>query len=149
MIWSQSFAASGYALPLIDREIPQSFWSSFGTADNLGGGARMVDAMMYKGQHYGVPEFIDEGFLYYRKDLLARAGLKPPKTWEELRSDALVLKRDLLPYEFVWQSDNYEGLTCDWYEFMADAFGATLPPGVGQPDGTTASLAAALDSRKA
>jgi multiple sugar transport system substrate-binding protein len=108
----------------------------------------MVQAMMYKGRHYGVPEFIDEGFLYYRKDLLDRAGLKPPRTWEELASDAMVLKRDNLHYQFVWQGDNYEGLTCDWYEFMADAFGS-LPPGVGEPDGTTASLAAALDSRQA
>lgn len=148
VIWPQSFAASGYALPLTDKEIPQSFWSSFGGAGQLGGGARMADAMVYHGQHYGVPEFIDEGFLYYRKDLLARAGLKPPRTWEELASDALVLKRDHQPYQFVWQGDNYEGLTCDWYEFMADAFG-NLPPDVGQPGGTTASLAAALDSGKA
>lgn len=146
VIWPQSFAASGYALPL--TEIPQSFWSRFGTAGPLGGGARMVDAMMYRGRHYGVPEFIDEGFLYYRKDLLARAGLKPPRTWEELASDARVLRRDHLRYQFVWQGDNYEGLTCDWFEFMADAFGS-LPPGVGQPDDTRASLAAALDSGKA
>jgi multiple sugar transport system substrate-binding protein len=148
VIWPQSFAASHYALPLTDKEIPRSFWSSFGTAGALGAGARMVDVMTYRGQHYGVPEFIDEGFLYYREDLLARAGLKPPGTWEELASDALVLKRDHLPYQFVWQGDNYEGLTCDWYEFMADAFGS-LPPGVGEPAGTTASLAAALDSRQA
>jgi multiple sugar transport system substrate-binding protein len=148
VIWPQSFAAKNYALPLTDKEIPQAFWNSFGTAGALGGGAQMVDAMMYHGQHYGVPEFIDEGFLYFRKDLLARAGLKPPRTWEELASDALVLRHDHLPYQFVWQGDNYEGLTCDWYEFMADAFGS-LPPDVGKPASTTAGLAAALDSRQA
>jgi multiple sugar transport system substrate-binding protein len=148
VIWPQSFAARHYALPLTDQEIPQAFWSSFGTAGALGGGAEMVDAMTYHGQHYGVPEFIDEGFLYYRKDLLARAGLNPPRTWEELASDALVLKHDHLPYQFVWQGDNYEGLTCDWYELMADAFGS-LPPGVGKPASPTAGLATALDSRQA
>jgi multiple sugar transport system substrate-binding protein len=148
VIWPQYFATHNLALPLTDKEIPKSFWSSFGTANGLGGGARMVEAMMYQGQHYAIPEFIDEGFLYYRKDLLARAGLKPPRTWEDLASDAQVLRRDDLPYKFVWQGDNYEGLTCDWYEFMADAFGG-LPPGVGGPADTPASLAAALDSRQA
>jgi len=133
------------ALPLTDKDIPESFWSSFGTAKGLGGGASMMRAMMYQSQHYGVPEFIDEGFLYFRKDLLAQAGLKPPRTWQELAKDALVLKRHGLPYRFVWQGDSYEGLTCVWYEFMADAFG-TLPPGVGTADSTRASLAAALDS---
>lgn len=97
----------------------------------------MVRAMTYHGAIYGVPDFVDEGFLYYRKDLLARAGLKPPRTWEQLVADAMVLKRDHLRYQFVWQGNNYEGLTCVWYEFMADAFGE-LPPG--------ASPAADLDS---
>jgi multiple sugar transport system substrate-binding protein len=106
--------------------------------------------MIYGGQHYGVPEYIDEGFLYYRKDLLSQAGIRhPPRTWRELTADAKILKSHHLPYQFVWQGDNYEGLTCVWYEFMADAFGRNLPSDVGKPDGTTPNLATALDSRQA
>ena len=149
VIWPPYFAAHGLALPLTDKEIPASFWSRFGAAKALGGGAAMVDAMMYHNQHYGVPEFIDEGFLYFRKDLLASAGLKPPRTWQELVKDSRVLHRHGLPYQFVWQGASYEGLTCVWYEFMADAFGSGLPAGVGTAPGTQASLAKALDSPQA
>jgi multiple sugar transport system substrate-binding protein len=136
VIWSYAFAHNGYALPL-SKYLPRSFWDMFGASGGVGSGASMVRAMTYRGAIYGVPEFVDEGFLYYRKDLLARAGLKPPRTWEQLAADAMVLKRDHLPYQFAWQGNNYEGLTCVWYEFMADAFGQ-LPPG--------ASPAADLDS---
>lgn len=135
VVWPYAFAHDGYALPL-SKYLPRSFWNVFGTS-GIGSGATMVRAMTYRGAIYGVPEFVDEGFLYYRKDLLARVGLKPPRTWEQLVSDATILKRDHLPYQFVWQGNNYEGLTCVWYEFMADAFGE-LPPG--------ASPAADLDS---
>jgi multiple sugar transport system substrate-binding protein len=136
VVWPYAFARDGYALPL-SRYLPRSFWNTFGASGGLGSGASMVRDMTYRGAIYGVPDYVDEGFLYYRKDLLARARLKPPRTWEQLVADAITLKRDHLPYQFVWQGDNYEGLTCVWYEFMADAFGE-LPPG--------ASPAADLDS---
>jgi multiple sugar transport system substrate-binding protein len=136
VVWPYAFAHDGYALPL-SKYLPRSFWTMFGTSGGFGSGASMVRAMTYHGAIYGVPDFVDEGFLYYRKDLLAQAGLKPPRTWEQLVADAMVLKRDHLHYQFVWQGNNYEGLTCVWYEFMADAFGG-LPPG--------ASPAADLDS---
>jgi multiple sugar transport system substrate-binding protein len=122
VVWPYSFAPAGYALPL-NNYLPSSFWNTFGTAGGANSGASFVRDMTYNGNIYGVPEFIDEGFLYYRKDLLAAAGLTPPHTWEELEHDALVLKSKGPTYQFVWQGNNYEGLTCDWYEFLADAFG--------------------------
>jgi multiple sugar transport system substrate-binding protein len=139
VIWPYSFAPAGYALPL-SKYLPPSFWNTFGTGAGANSGASFVRDMTYNNDIYGVPEFIDEGFLYYREDLLAKAGLTPPRTWEELEHDALVLKSKGLPYQFAWQGNNYEGLTCDWYEFLADAFGG-LPTG--------ASPAADLDSGQA
>jgi multiple sugar transport system substrate-binding protein len=139
VIWPYSFAPAGYALPL-NKYLPHSFWNTFGTAGGANSGASFVHDMTYNGHIYGVPEYIDEGFLYYRKDLLAKAGLTPPRTWEELEHDALVLKSKGLQYQFVWQGNDYEGLTCDWYEFLADAFGG-LPAG--------ASPATELDSARA
>jgi multiple sugar transport system substrate-binding protein len=134
--WPAEFAARGLALPL-SRYLPASFWSRFGA---IGSSRSLVQAMTYHGAQYAAPYYVDEGFLYYRKDLLARAGLPPPATWEQLEHDALVLRSKGLPYQFAWQGSNYEGLTCDWYEMMADAFGQ-LPPGA-----SPAAVAADLDS---
>jgi multiple sugar transport system substrate-binding protein len=140
IVWTSSFAPAGYALPL-NKYLPPAFWKTFGTAGGASSGASFVRDLTYNHDIYGVPEFIDEGFLYYRKDLLAKAHLPPPRTWEELEQDALALKSEgVQNYQFVWQGNNYEGLTCDWYEFLADAFGG-LPPG--------ASLATELDSAQA
>jgi multiple sugar transport system substrate-binding protein len=136
--WPYKFASKGYALPLSDY-LPKSFWlSTFGTS---GGSASMVSDLTVNGVTYGVPEFVDEGFLYYRADLLHEAGIPgPPKTWQQLVADSQRLKEHHLADQFAWQGDNYEGLTCDWYEFMADALGG-LPEG-----GSVASLPAALKS---
>jgi len=139
VIWPSSFAPAGYALPL-NKYLPPAFWNIFGPAGRANIGASFVSDLTYNHDIYGIPEFIDEGFLYYRKDLLAKAGLAPPRTWEELEHDALVLKSKGQQYQFVWQGNNYEGLTCDWYEFLADAYGV-LPPG--------ATPAAELDSAQA
>lgn len=131
VVWQYDLAARGYSLPLSDY-LPASYWSSSGSASESGASAAFDQAMKYKGSYYGVPEYIDEGFLYYRKDLLDRAGLQPPRTWEQLEKDSLVLKRKGLAYQFAWQGSNYEGLTCDWYEFMTDAFG-NKPPSAMTP----------------
>jgi multiple sugar transport system substrate-binding protein len=141
VIWPYEFASSGYALPL-SNYLPRSFWTrTFGSS---GAGATMTSDMTYHGAIYGVPEFIDEGFLYYRKDLLKKAGIAgPPRTWQQLVVDAMILKKHGPTYQFAWQGDNYEGLTCDWLEFMADEFG-------GLPDrASLASLPADLESPRA
>ena len=54
----------------------------------------VVTTAMYKGRLYAVPYSTNAGLLYYRKDLLDAAGLKPPKTWAELREQAQRLSRE-------------------------------------------------------
>lgn len=122
VIWPYEFAHDRLALPL-SKYLPASFWARFEPPRTPPSGDNLVRAMSYRGSIYAVPYFIDEGFLYYRKDLLARAGLRPPATWEQLVQDAKVLRAKGLPYQFVWQGDDYEGLTCDWTEILADASG--------------------------
>ncbi|TDC92702.1 extracellular solute-binding protein [Nonomuraea deserti] len=44
------------------------------------------------GTAYGVPWYVETRVLYYRTDQAAKAGVQPPKTWEELTAFARALK---------------------------------------------------------
>lgn len=45
-------------------------------------------ANIVNGKVIALPYFADAQFLYYRKDLLEKHGLQPPKTWDELKAAA-------------------------------------------------------------
>lgn len=45
------------------------------------------------GTSYGVPWYSDTRCLFYRKDLAEKAGVQPPKTWDELKTFATALKQ--------------------------------------------------------
>jgi multiple sugar transport system substrate-binding protein len=115
VIWPAQFGAHQLAVPLSDY-LPASYWAQFAPG--------LVAGASYKGKVYGSPLFEDQGFMYYRKDLLAKEGLAPPTTWEQLESDAQKLqKAGLVKYGFVWQGASYEGLTCNFMEYLASAGG--------------------------
>src|ERR1700744_3491418 len=106
VIWPAQFGAHQLALPL-STVLPASYWSRFAPG--------LVQGATYKGQVYGSPLFEDQGFMYYRKDLLTKAGLSVPTTWEQLESDSVKLVHmGLVKYGFVWEGDSYEGLTCNF-----------------------------------
>jgi multiple sugar transport system substrate-binding protein len=127
VIWPAQFGAKQLAVPLSDY-LPASYWAQFAPG--------LVKGATYKGKVYGSPLFEDQGFLYYRKDLLQKEGLPVPQTWEQLESDAQKLqKAGLVKYGFVWQGASYEGLTCNYMEYLTDA-GGTATNG----DYTKASL---------
>ncbi|HEY8566508.1 MAG TPA: ABC transporter substrate-binding protein [Beijerinckiaceae bacterium] len=46
------------------------------------------EANIVNGKVMSLPYFADAQFLYYRKDLLEKAGVQPPRTWDELKSAA-------------------------------------------------------------
>lgn len=118
VIWPAQFGAHQLAEPL-SKYLPKSYWDTF--APGLVAGAE------YKGQVYGAPFFEDQGFLYYRKDLLQKFNLPVPKTWEELVSDSKkVQAAGDVKYGYVFQGANYEGATCDFMEVLADAGGKVL-----------------------
>jgi multiple sugar transport system substrate-binding protein len=127
VIWPAQFGAHQLAVPL-SQYLPASYWAQFAPG--------LVAGATYKGQVYGSPLFEDQGFMYYRKDLLAKEHLSPPTTWEQLESEALTLqKAGLVKYGFVWEGASYEGLTCNYMEYLADASGTATNSGY-----TTATL---------
>jgi multiple sugar transport system substrate-binding protein len=116
VIWPAQFGAHQLALPLSDY-LPSSYFAQFAPG--------LIQGASYNGKVYGSPLFEDQGFLYYRKDLLAKEHLPVPQTWEQLESEAEQLqKAGLVKYGFVWQGASYEGLTCDFMEYLTDAGGA-------------------------
>jgi multiple sugar transport system substrate-binding protein len=115
VIWPAQFGAHQLAVPLSDY-LPTSYWAQFAPG--------LVAGASYKGKVYGSPMFEDQGFMYYRKDLLAKEGMSPPTTWEQLQSEAKTLvSKGLVKYGFVWQGASYEGLTCNFMEYLASAGG--------------------------
>ncbi len=80
------------------------------------------------GRLVAMPWWADVGVLYYRKDLLAQHGFSPPKTWQELTTEARAIQRAERQkgrrgmWGFVFQGKAYEGLTCDALEWI-DSFG--------------------------
>jgi multiple sugar transport system substrate-binding protein len=78
----QQIAATGALAPLNDLGL---------NADGVIKG--MVDATSYQGKLYGLAPVTNTIALFYNKDLLAEAGVQPPKTWEELKAAAKKLTK--------------------------------------------------------
>ncbi len=118
VIWPAQFGAHQLAVPL-SKYLPASYWATFAPG--------LVAGATYKGQVYGASLFEDQGFLYYRKDLLAKDGLPVPTTWEQLVTDAKEMQsKGQVKYGYVFQGADYEGATCDFIEFLTDAGGSVL-----------------------
>jgi multiple sugar transport system substrate-binding protein len=78
-----------------------------------------------------VPWFTDAGLLYYRKDLVEKAGFSgPPTTWDELKDQANKIKQDQgTKFGYVFQGAEYEGGTVNGLEFINSYGGQVLDPG--------------------
>lgn len=46
--------------------------------------ASLLERMTYQGKLYGIPQVVDMQLLVYRKSLLSKAGVEPPKTFDAL-----------------------------------------------------------------
>jgi multiple sugar transport system substrate-binding protein len=118
VIWPAEFASAGWALPL-DR--------FFATAEQDKFLKAPISANRYRGRIYGVPLFSDGGLLYYRKDLLEKYSLSPPRTWPELVEQAKTIRareRDAHLIGFSGQFKQYEGLVCNMMEYILSNRGA-------------------------
>ena len=119
VIWPAQFAGNGYIADLSDR---------FTDSDEFLPGP--MEAMRFEDGIFGVPWYTDAGLLYYRKDLLEKAGFSgPPETWDELKEQAKKAKQDEgLPFGFVFQGGEYEGGVCNGLEYIWTHGGEVLDP---------------------
>ncbi|MFA3783453.1 ABC transporter substrate-binding protein [Melioribacteraceae bacterium 4301-Me] len=125
VVWINQFAKSNWLEPLnkyIERDnysIDKFFERVINSVDKL---ERNI---------YALPIFLDVGLLYYRKDLLKKYGFaNPPQTWKQLINLAKLVQRKEREinkdfYGFVWQGAQYEGLICNFMEFIY-SFGGSI-----------------------
>jgi multiple sugar transport system substrate-binding protein len=128
VVWTSEFAANGWL-----QELPADRFPTTGML------ASAVDASTYFNKLYAYPQGSDGALLYYRKDLLDKAGLQPPKTWDEMQAAC----DKVLPGQsgmscYAGQFQKYEGLTCNIAEAVNSAGGEFITadgkPAVGTPE---------------
>lgn len=89
----------------------------------------------YAGRLYAVPFTSNAGLLYYRKDILAAAHQRPPRTWAQLAHLARELAGKHQLGGYAGQFAPYEGLTVNFAEAVQSAGGSIL-----SQDGTRVTL---------
>ncbi|THA26144.1 ABC transporter substrate-binding protein [Streptomyces sp. RKND-216] len=113
--WTSEFAAAGWISPLDRSRFPlDSFLPP------------VLDTATFDDRLYAVPYVTNAGLLYYRKDVLAKEGAEPPRTWDELARQAreIAPKYDLDGY--AGQFLPYEGLTANVTEAVRSSGGSLL-----------------------
>jgi len=92
----------------------------------------MINGQTVDGRLVAIPWFTDAAGLYYRTDLLEKYMLELPTTWEELEEAAATIQAGEVAEGntnfagFVWQGNDYEGLTCDAHEWLVSTTGDTF-----------------------
>jgi multiple sugar transport system substrate-binding protein len=135
VIWTAEFARAGWIVELPGGFVPEDEFL-----------AGPVQSVTWKGGVYAVPWFTDAGVLYYRKDLLDEAGVEVPETWGDFRAACTALAEPNGLEGFVWQGARYEGLVCDFLEFLWGVGGTLDKETVTRaPAEAERGVAAALD----
>ncbi|MFI5734250.1 ABC transporter substrate-binding protein [Kribbella sp. NPDC051587] len=131
VVWTAEFAANRWITQLPEDQFP-----------DLG---KLLPSTVATGKYrdklYAVPVTSDGGLLYYRKDLLDKAGVKPPTTWAEMKAACDKVKA--LPEGktlncYAGQFEKYEGLTVNFSEAVNGAGGVVVgddgKPNVDTPE---------------
>ncbi|MGV9323496.1 ABC transporter substrate-binding protein [Streptosporangium sandarakinum] len=124
VVWTAEFADAGWIVPLDRGMFPLGRFLP-----------PVVDTAVYRGKLWAVPYTSNAGLLYYRKDLLAEQGFKPPTTWAELREQARTLHEEYGVGGYAGQFLAYEGLTVNFAEAVQSAGTDIL-----SPDGTRVAM---------
>lgn len=144
VVWTAEFAANRWITQLPEDQFPD-LGKLLPTT---------VDTAKYRDKLYAVPVTSDGGLLYYRKDLLDKAGVEVPKTWPEMVTACQKVKA--LPEGkaincYAGQFEKYEGLTVNFSEAVNGAGGVVVgddgKPNVDTPE-ALAGLTALVEGFK-
>jgi multiple sugar transport system substrate-binding protein len=116
------FAATGWVEPLNEYFESEATMQEYLSAFLPG----VVQTNLIDGVLYGIPAWTDSQFLYYRTDLLEKYGFEPPKTWEELKEQALAITEGEANPDlqgFNYQGAAIEGTNCTFLEALWTAGG--------------------------
>lgn len=137
VVWTSEFAAHRWIDKLPEKRFPLRKMLK-----------PVVETGEYRGGLYAVPFSSDGGLLYYRADLLKKAGIaKPPTTWSQMKADCAKVKK--LPEAkdmscYAGQFRKYEGLTVNFSEAVQSA-GGVVTDAAGKPDVDTPEAKKGLD----
>jgi len=138
VVWTSEFAANQWISQIPEDKVPDLGKLIPAT----------VETAKYRDKLYGVPLTSDGGLLYYRKDLLTKAGVaQPPGTWDELLADCQKVRA--LPEAkgmncYAGQFEKYEGLTVNFSEAINSAGGVVVDKD-GKPNVNTPEALAGLE----
>ena len=115
---------------------------------------RIVKNNTVDGVLVGIPWFTDAGLLYFRTDLIEKAGGTAPQTWAEMEKLAQQItesERSANPdfQGFVFQGAADEGLTCDALEWQYSNGGGTIVDEDAKVTVNNPAAIAAFDRAKA
>ncbi|MBI2469705.1 MAG: ABC transporter substrate-binding protein [Planctomycetes bacterium] len=116
-IWIAEFASAGWLESLgkyIDKEDRASFIPVTEKTN------------VFQDNLYAIPWNANVGLLYYRKDLLEKYNMHPPNTWEELIEICTKISASESIYGYLWQGKQYEGLVCNFVEFIGSNNGGII-----------------------
>ena len=137
--WTAEFATAKWIQP-----VPASLAAQVRSQDLPG----PVKTATWQGKLWAVPLNSNTQLLWYRKDLVQQFG-GPPKTWDQMITDATKLAKEGKPHYIEEQGAQYEGLTV-WFNSMVDSAGGGIISGANKVViGPPAKIAASIMHRLA
>jgi trehalose/maltose transport system substrate-binding protein len=125
VVWTAEFAKSNWLLELDRSQFP---------LDQMLKPA--VDTGVFEDKLWAVPYDTNGGLLFYRKDILDKAGRQAPKTFDELKALCPLAQQNNMGC-YSGQFAKYEGLTVNFAEAVQGAGGEIMTE-----NGTKAALGA-------
>jgi multiple sugar transport system substrate-binding protein len=125
VIWPDEFIKNGYLLDVTNRVTPDMTSGIFPASWN---------GVTRNSKIYGMPWLMDTKYFMYNKQMLTAAGFNdPPKTWEELLTQATAIKtKGLAEFPITWSWNQKEGVVCD-FTVLLYGNGGTFLDASGKP----------------
>jgi multiple sugar transport system substrate-binding protein len=114
VVWTAEFAKSGWLLALDESQFP--------VGEML---KPAVDTGRFEGKLWAIPYDTNGGLLFYRKDILDKAGKEAPKTFDELKALCPLAQQNSMDC-YGGQFAKYEGLTVNFAEAVQAAGGEIM-----------------------